>query len=76
MIPNWNIGPIARRRLAEMARAGWNDHMICHDGSARGGAFVGVRARKGDDFVATANTIGQAVAKAYRAWKKHRTGVI
>ncbi len=70
MIPNWKIGPVARRRLAEMARAGWDDHMICHEGIARGGAFVRVRTIEGDDFISTANTIGQAVAEVYRAWKK------
>ena len=72
MIPNWNIGPIARSRLDEMAKVGWDDHMICHEGIARGGAFVGVRTIEGDDFVATANTIGLAVAEVYLAWKKYR----
>ncbi len=73
MIPNWNIGPVARRRLAEMARAGWDDHKIYNVGSATAGVYVEVDTVENDGFIGRAgNTIGLAVANVYKAWKKHR----
>ena len=73
MIPNWNIGPVARRRLDEMARAGFDSPYISFPKEGKAVVIVSAYNSVLNDSVwGTGNTIGQAVAEAYKAWKKHR----
>lgn len=75
MIPNWKIGPVARRRLAEMAKGGWADHTIRHFPVETDRWYVEVYniedgTVSGNSFEAFGNTIGLAVADAWSQWKR------
>lgn len=68
--PNWNIGTVARRRLAEMAKVSI-EQTISWD--TDDGFLVSVYFRHGDlapwKMWAVDTTIGKAVFGVYKDWK-------
>lgn len=72
--PNWNIGPVARRRLAEMVKAGWDDQKIQYVGSAVNFPWIVVIWNRDTFYCGFGNTIGLAVAEAYEEWKRETQG--
>ncbi len=75
MTPDWNIGPVARSRLAEMTRDGLPAHKIQH--FSRGRWIVelteySTMSASSRLCVGRGNTIGQAVADAWRKWKAEK----
>lgn len=69
MKPNWNIGRVARRQLAEMAKAGWNEQNIHYVVCAVNTCWC-VEIWRDDTFCCGfGNTIGLAVAEAYEEWQ-------
>lgn len=73
MKANWNIGPVARRQLAEMAKAGWDEQNIRHVALAVNSRWF-VKIWRDDTFYCGfGNTIGLAVAEVYQKWKAEKT---
>ena len=72
MIPNWKIGPVARRRLAEMAKAGWNQRQTIYQHKYGLGPVTVELVAVGSILTSKGNTIGLAVAKMYKAWKERK----
>ena len=77
MKPDWNIGKVARERLATMHKAGWDEHTFRHVPVATDPWWVelfNVRVNTVNEgsFEGFGNTIGLAVAEGYRQWKAHQ----
>ena len=75
MMPNWKISDLARRRLAEMAKAGLTEQTISESITLDGDRWVLVYVEAltpqgtGGRISGSGTTIGQAVAEAYPKWK-------
>ena len=72
---NWNIGPIARRRLKEMECAGLKEQSMDQGiPDVSGGCCVMLENSGNEEpfqsFVGYGNTIGRAIADAWRQWKE------
>ncbi len=74
MIPNWNIGPIALRRLAEMKKAGWTTQNIYQDPDDRHAVWVEAvndSLQDGRYCTGRGKTIHAAVSELYRKWREY-----